>query len=94
MTGDTSERLRETLETLAEQVAETPPDAAYKRVRAEWRRRERRRRIVMALIAVAVIAAADAAALWALNSGPAKPSIVYDDSTTPPGEPRLPVGQL
>ena len=65
MTPITEERLRETLESLAEQVVISPD--AYERAQAEWRRRERRRRIRVVVIAIVIVAIADAIGLWALN---------------------------
>ena len=68
------ERLSDALATLAGQVE--PSADPYDRVQSTWRRRERRRRAAAALLAVAVIAGADAAALWALNSGNPKAHLV------------------
>ncbi len=70
------ERLSDALTSLARGV-EPSPDP-YDRLHATWRRRERRRRTVAALLAVAVIAGADAAALWALNSGNPRAHLLED----------------
>ncbi len=84
----TEERLRDVLETLAEQVDASPD--AHRRAQAEWRRRERRRRIVVAVLAATVIAAANGAALWALNTGTPDAHIVENTPTAPPAAPQIP----
>ncbi|AXK36388.1 hypothetical protein DVA86_31195 [Streptomyces armeniacus] len=63
---DPEVRLRETLDSLAQNV--TPSPDTYARARAEWQRRERRRRLVMLVLAVVIVAVADLVGLWALNS--------------------------
>jgi len=84
------ERLSDALATLADHVE--PSADPYDHVQATWRRRERRRRAVAALLAVAVIGAADAAALWALNSGNPRAHLVEHPTNdrieiTVPGQP-------
>ncbi len=74
--ADTAQRLRETLDAMADRVG-TSPDA-YERALREWRRRDRRRRVVALLLAAAVFAGADAAGLWALNHSPAGHPVVFD----------------
>ncbi|MBX6166659.1 MAG: hypothetical protein IRY84_03300 [Thermobispora bispora] len=65
------ERLRETLDLLAAQVQPAPD--AYRRARAEWKRRERRRRLTLAVLMVVVFTLAVLIGLWALNRTPDGP---------------------
>ncbi|ADG88283.1 hypothetical protein [Thermobispora bispora] len=65
------ERLRETLDLLAAQVQPAPD--AYRRARAEWKRRERRRRLTLASLMVVVFTLAVLIGLWALNRTPDGP---------------------
>jgi hypothetical protein len=73
----TEERLRETLGALAAGVEAAPP--AYKKARAEWRRRERRRRLILAVLVAIVFALADLIGLWALNQTRDHDPIIFDD---------------
>jgi hypothetical protein len=71
------DRLREALDALATGVTADPD--AYRRVSAEWRRRERRRRLVLAILVAVVFAAADAVGLWALNRADPGSHIIFDE---------------
>ena len=73
----TEDRLRDALDALATGV--TPDPDAYRRVSAEWRRRERRRRLVLAILVAVVFAVTDAVGLWALNRADAGSHIIFDD---------------
>lgn len=74
--GSTEDRLREALDTLAGSVE--PKPGAYRRVSAEWRRRERRRRLLTALLVLVVLALADLVGLWALNRADPGSSVIFD----------------
>jgi len=76
MSADVEARLRETLQSLADDVRPSPQ--AYRRAQAAWRRRERRRRILLLVLVTMVIGGADAIGIWALNHGPAHAPIVFD----------------
>ncbi|MBA0051225.1 hypothetical protein E0L36_10055 [Streptomyces sp. AJS327] len=78
---DPEARLRETLDSLAQNV--TPAPDAYARASSEWRRRDRRRRLLMLVLAVVIIAVADLVGLWALHS--------LSESDSPPGDQRVDV---
>ncbi|WP_173158202.1 hypothetical protein [Phytohabitans suffuscus] len=73
----TEDRLRETLDALAAGIDAAPP--AYRKARAEWRRRERRRRLVLAVLIAIVFALADLIGLWALNRTRDHDPIIFDD---------------
>ncbi|WP_248959146.1 hypothetical protein [Sphaerisporangium perillae] len=75
--GGTADQLRDVFETLASGVHADPD--AYRRVQAEWRRRERRRRLVLAVLVALVFTLADVAGLWALNQARNQPHIVFND---------------
>jgi hypothetical protein len=78
MTGSTAEdRLRDALDALATGVTADP--GAYRKVRAEWRRRERRRRLVLAILVAVVFAVADLVGLWALNRADSGSHIIFDE---------------
>lgn len=89
--GNTEERLRDALDTLAEGVQASPD--AYRRARARWRRRERRRRLVLAILAAVVFALADGIGLWALNHARPNAHIIFDDSGRTEQRPIGRVGQ-
>lgn len=71
------ERLRDALDALATGV--TPDPDAYRKVSAEWRRRERRRRLVLAILVAVVFAVADGVGLWALNQADSGSHIIFDE---------------
>jgi len=75
--GTAEDRLREALDALATGVTADPD--AYRRVRAEWRRRERRRRLVLAILVAVVFTLADVLGLWALNRADPGSHIIFDD---------------
>ena len=94
--GGTEQRLRDALGTLADGVEVDP--GAYRRVRAEWRRRERVRRLLLLVLLLVVVACADAIGLWVVNSGSPGGSLIFDDrpgqrAPAVPGVPPAPPGQ-
>ncbi len=89
MSGAAAEdRLRDALDALATGVVPDPD--AYRRVSAEWRRRQRRRKLVLAILVAVVFAVADAVGLWALNRADPGSHIIFDD---PAPTQQAPVGQ-
>jgi len=75
--GTAEDQLRDALDALATGVNADPD--AYRRVSAEWRRRERKRRLVLAILVALVFAVADGVGLWALNRADSGSHIIFDD---------------
>ncbi len=77
----TEDQLREALDSLADGVRASPD--AYRKVRAEWRRRERRRRLILGILIAVVFTVTDILGLWALDhAGSAHPVIFKDPAST------------
>ncbi|ONI77871.1 hypothetical protein ALI144C_31145 [Actinosynnema sp. ALI-1.44] len=90
--ANTEDRLRETLDAVANGVRPTPD--AYRHARREWIRRERRRRIILAILVALVFAVADAIGLWALNQTPDTPTIFNDPIPVRQNQPPRPSNWL
>lgn len=73
---EVTERLRQTLDAVAESVSPRPD--AYQRALVEWRRRERRRRLVGVVLACLAVAVADVIGVWALNHSASPDSVMFD----------------
>jgi len=74
----TEEQLRDALDALAAEVRPTP--GAYRRARADWRRRERKRRLILAILIAVVFGTANAVGLWALNHSDGNTHVIFSDT--------------